>query len=1003
MDQSDRASRCPRCGATLSTDAHEGLCPACLLAAGSEPLSHASGEQSTMLPSSGEKGVRPLFSGGERFGPYLIERLLGRGGMGDVYEAEQVEQGRRVAIKVLSQRLNDPQDRARFLREGQLAASISHPHSVYIFGSEEITGVPVIAMELLPGGTLKDRVARGGPMRPAEAVDAILQVIAGLDAAQAAGILHRDIKPSNCFVDSAGDVKVGDFGLSISTLARDMSQLTIRGTFHGTPQFAAPEQLRGEPLDVRADIYSVGATVFYLLTGRPPFDDRDLMTLLARIATEPPPSPRALAPLIPRALAAVVVRCLAKDRAQRPASYAALDDALRPFGSAAPTPATLGLRFLAAVVDATILSLPSLPLMFSWSANLYAPRTLAWISGINVVAQLSYFGILEGLWGAAIGKWICGLRVVRPDGNRPGVARAVARALIFEIPGLAGGALTLWLGSVRMFQIAAHPGGSWLTALPYYGGLCALFSTMRRRNGFAGLHDLATGTRVVQRPRRNETRVAIDLGQAAPVAGPTARHIGPFDLIGELGATDRGRLLLGFDRSLRRSVWIHVLPSGTPALAPRLRDLSRPGRLRWLNGQRSPEDAWDAYEALDGAPLVAPIHESRPRQPWRTVRFWLLDLAREIDAGLRDGSLAALALDRVWIARDGRAKLLDFTPPGAVAGAAPEPVPTFVAAQTFLRDLAERALDRSTPLPLSADMLLSRLANGAFTNPGELISQMAGLANRPDRIGPLRRAVPMALSVAPAVFMLLMTVAVMPLIRNLIPKDAMELSLCLSELKSIPQNATGEQARRRETLETYVAGRFGPLLAAPSDTQPPNPILAGLLGPHLAEIDHIRAAYPHVSPEQTARASAELEETLKRFRQVEDAEKTTDASSTFFASLFFFALTAVCGVVSSWVFRGGWLMRALGIAVVVPGGREASRIRTLVRGIIAWWPVPVLFYIFSSTLMFASSWTDARTHPLALVLAFVPSVLFSVGAVYAVLNPERGWQDRLAGTWLVPR
>ena len=715
MDQSDRASRCPRCGSTLSSAAHEGLCPACVLAAGSEPLSHVSGEQSTMLPSSSpEKGVRPLFSGGERFGPYRIERLLGRGGMGDVYEAEQIEQGRRIAIKVLSQRLNDPQDRARFLREGQLAASISHPHSVYIFGSEEIAGVPVIAMELLPGGTLKDRVARGGPMRPAEAVDAILQVIAGLDAAQAAGILHRDIKPSNCFVDSAGEVKVGDFGLSISTLARDMSQLTIRGTFQGTPQFAAPEQLRGEPLDVRADIYAVGATLFYLLAGRPPFDDRDLMTLLARIATEPPPSPRAFAPLIPRALAAVVMRCLAKDRTQRPASYAALDDELRPFGSAAPTPATLGLRFLAALVDLAVLSLPSFPLMLSWSTNLYAPRTLAWITGINAFAQLFYYGIFEGLWGASVGKWICGLRVVGPDGNRPGVARAVARAFIFEIPGLFGGALTFWIGPVRMFQIAAHPGGSWLTAVPYYGGLAALFSTMRRRNGFAGLHELATATRVVQRRKRNETRVAIDLAQAAPVAGPTTRHFGPFDPIGELGATDCGRLFLGFDRSLRRSVWIHVLPSGTPALAPLLRDLSRPGRLRWLNGQRSPEEAWDAYEAPDGAPLVALINESAPRQPWRTVRFWLLDLAREIDAGLGDGSLTALTIDRVWIARDGRAKLLDFTPPGAVAGVAAERVPTFDDAQTFLRDLAERALDRSTPLPLSADAVLSRLDKGAF-------------------------------------------------------------------------------------------------------------------------------------------------------------------------------------------------------------------------------------------------------------------------------------------------
>ena len=133
--------------------------------------------------------------------------------------------------KILSRRLADASDRARFLREGQLAASINHPHSVYIFGSEEIDGTPVITMELLAGGTLKDRMNESGPLPPAEAVDAILQLIAGLDAAHAAGILHRDIKPSNCFVDREGAVKVGDFGLSISALGRGPSSVsrTLRG------------------------------------------------------------------------------------------------------------------------------------------------------------------------------------------------------------------------------------------------------------------------------------------------------------------------------------------------------------------------------------------------------------------------------------------------------------------------------------------------------------------------------------------------------------------------------------------------------------------------------------------------------------------------------------------------------------------------------------------------------------------------------------------------------
>ena len=362
MGKPSPLTRCPRCGAKLPAGTPEGLCPACLVAIAEVPTVTSPGETSTPAPGiTGwrhvtQESIRP--AAGHPFGPYHIIRLIGRGGMGEVYEAEHIEQGRRVALKVLNQRLSGRDDRARFLREGQLAASINHPHTVYIFDSEEINGIPTIAMELLPGGTLKDRVKEHGPLPPAAAIDAILQVIAGLDAMHAAGVLHRDVKPANCFVDGDGTVKVGDFGLSISTIARDESQLTMTGAFLGTPQFAAPEQLKGDQLDVRTDIYGVGATLYYLLTGRPPFDDSHVLALVTRIATETPPSPRMLAPSLPRGLAASVLRCLARDRAQRPANYAALHDALQPFSSAAAAPATFGLRLIAGAIDLAIVRFP---------------------------------------------------------------------------------------------------------------------------------------------------------------------------------------------------------------------------------------------------------------------------------------------------------------------------------------------------------------------------------------------------------------------------------------------------------------------------------------------------------------------------------------------------------------------------------------------------------------------------------------------------------------------
>jgi serine/threonine protein kinase len=223
------AHHCSRCRKPLPPDAAQTygrLCPRCVLAVLAAPVSHPPDAPTEIAgpPDPSDPTLQePRFQPGDTFGPYRIGRLLGRGGMGEVYEAEHSDQGRRIALKVLNQRLRRADDRTRFLQEGRLAASINHPNSVYIFGSEEIDGIPVIGMELLPGGTLKGRVNAKGTLPVAEAVDAILQVIAGLDAAHAAGVLHRDIKPSNCFIDHDGIVKVGDFGLSISTLSRPVS------------------------------------------------------------------------------------------------------------------------------------------------------------------------------------------------------------------------------------------------------------------------------------------------------------------------------------------------------------------------------------------------------------------------------------------------------------------------------------------------------------------------------------------------------------------------------------------------------------------------------------------------------------------------------------------------------------------------------------------------------------------------------------------------------------
>ena len=270
-EASSSKRRCIGCGAELPAGAAGELCPKCLLKLAMETQEAAGPGGTAVTPGPGGTS-RGLPQAGEQLGHYTIIRLLGAGGMGAVYEAQDLESGRRVALKVLSHTLDSPEARERFFREGRLAASINHPNSVYIFGTEEIGGTPVISMELVPGGTLQDRVRARGPLPIGEAVDAVLQLIEGLEAAQRLGILHRDIKPSNCYIGDDGVVKIGDFGLSISTALRTEPALTATGAFLGTPAFCSPEQLRGDELNARSDMYSVGVTLYYLLTGRTPFE-----------------------------------------------------------------------------------------------------------------------------------------------------------------------------------------------------------------------------------------------------------------------------------------------------------------------------------------------------------------------------------------------------------------------------------------------------------------------------------------------------------------------------------------------------------------------------------------------------------------------------------------------------------------------------------------------------------------------------------------------------------
>jgi uncharacterized RDD family membrane protein YckC len=721
--------KCKRCGAVIPANNTEKLCPACLM---SGVLDRTGGADQTVSMTSGES--LSLHGPSEfpcEFGGYRLLGLLGRGGMGTVYEAEQLVTGRRVALKMLGQQLDSPDMRKRFLREGRLAAGVNHPNSLYIFGSEEIEGLPVITMEIAGAGTLKDKLKQHGPLPVTEAVDAILDVISGLESAFAAGVLHRDIKPSNCFVSPDGSVKVGDFGLSVSTLARDDTFVTAHGKIMGTPAYASPEQLRGDALDVRADIYSVGATLFTLLTDRAPFEGDNAVQVVANAVNQKPKPLTELRQDVPPGLDKVVARCLAKEPDGRYTGYPALRNALLPFSSREPEPASMNIRGSAGWIDFLIAFLiPYVALMLFvggekltawplWQRSVYSARYYIALWSFGFL----YFSIVEGIWGAGLGKYLKGLRVVRTNGRPPGFGRALIR-IVIPIA-----CVELIRNPLNMALISDGE-WTWVQTVIYVvtANICAwipvlLTFRVRRETGFATVWDRATGTRVVIKPK-GTVRPSIEPLAEPRISAEGADSFGPYRIISEIVP---GRWIAAADPVLRRQVWL--LRRSSPELPLARRNLSRPGRLRWLQKVETAEGLWDAFEAAEGVPLADLVHGGN-HVPWSTLRHWLHDLASEMWDATGDSTLPAeLSLDFVWITKQGRAVLLDLPWPDAQTGAETIPVGDLAGQQRFLSAVA--ACVESTSVPLHARAALQNLADGKFEKLSFLTGTLRGLLDKP--------------------------------------------------------------------------------------------------------------------------------------------------------------------------------------------------------------------------------------------------------------------------------
>jgi len=316
---------CPTCGSTALADAIAGQCPRCLIG-----MTLSEEDELPTTNASGDLVQR-------QFGEYLLGRQIGAGGMGVVYEARRLSDGQAVALKLVRDfHVASPMLLRRFTIEAEAAARLDHPHIVRIHDIGESEGHPFFAMDLVEGENLNTWLARRESSGPKTIASLMATVARAVQHAHSRGVLHRDLKPGNILIDANGEPHLTDFGLA-KILQQDSDEhgpatLTTSGA-PGTPSYMSPEQISGAEAGSASDIYGLGAVLYALLTGRPPFQGATPLELFKQIVEQPPSRPRSLNASVPPDLETICLKCLEKDPRHRYVSAGALAEDLESFAA----------------------------------------------------------------------------------------------------------------------------------------------------------------------------------------------------------------------------------------------------------------------------------------------------------------------------------------------------------------------------------------------------------------------------------------------------------------------------------------------------------------------------------------------------------------------------------------------------------------------------------------------------------------------------------------------